>query len=138
MDDLCLHPSNSTFNKDDETYDESAYSLLQNLRITNWKRVIIGHLNINSIRNKIDLLADLVIGNIDILLVSEKKIDDTFATPLFFIPGFSSPFRIDRSIHGGGLLLYIRNDIPSKLLKCTFCEEIECLVIEINIWKKNG
>ena len=87
------------------------------------------HLNINSVRNKSHLLADVV---------SETKIDNTFPAPQFYISGFSAPYRLDRSTWGWGLLLYIRNDIPSKLLKCTFCGEIECLAFEINIWKKSG
>ena len=30
--------------------------------------------------------------------------------------GFSSPHRLDHNCNGGGILLYIREDIPSKLL----------------------
>ena len=48
---------------------------LQSLRIKNADRIIIGSLNINSVRNKIGLLEDLVSERIDILLVSETKID---------------------------------------------------------------
>ena len=137
MENVGLETSISTANIGENLSEESAYSLLHNLRVKNWKKVIIGTLNINSIRNKIHLLADLVIGKLDILLLCETKINHTFPTPQFFISGYSSPCRLDRAIHGGGLLLYVRNDIPSKLLKCSFCEEIECLTIEINIWKKS-
>ena len=82
------------------------------------------------------MLADLVVGKIDILLISETKLDDSFPSSQFYIPGFGSPFRLDRSMHGGGLLLYVRNDIPAKSLSCALCKEIECLTVEINIWKK--
>ena len=30
--------------------------------------------------------------------------------------GFSKPYRLDRCSNGGGLMLYIREDIPSRLL----------------------
>ena len=130
--------------KTHETYTESinqsddcsAYSILKNLRLSNPKRIIIGHLNINSIRKKIEMLSDLVKQKVDILLITETKIDNSFSSALFSIPGFSSPFRLNRSIHGGGIILYVRSDIPCRLLKCTFCEEIECLLIEINVSKK--
>ena len=101
----------------------SSYTILKNLRLKNNNRIIFGHININSIRNKFDMISDLVKGSIDILLISETKIDDTFPTSQFSIPGFSSPYRLDRCVdgsHGGGLLLYCRTDIPTKkyLPKC--------------------
>ena len=51
------------------------YSKLHELRKNNPFRVIIGHLNINSIRNKFDPLKEIFKDNIDILLVSETKLD---------------------------------------------------------------
>ena len=57
----------------------------------------MAHLNINSIRNKIELLSEAVTGNIDILMISETKIDESFPTSQFIISGFSSPLRLDRS-----------------------------------------
>ena len=82
------------------------------------------------------MLADLGVGKIDILLISETKLDDSFPTSQFYIPDFGSLFRLDRSMHGRGHLLYVRNDIPAKSLNCAFCKEIECLTVEINIWEK--
>ena len=70
------------------------------------------------------------------MVVSETKIDDTFPTSQFSIAGYTTPYRVDRNKHGGGILLYVRNDIPSKEIKCSFCEDIECIIVEINIWKK--
>ena len=32
------------------------------------------------------------------------------------IKGFSDPFHIDRTVHDGGILLCVRDDIPTKLL----------------------
>ena len=37
----------------------------------NWKGIILGHLNINSTRNKFDLLVDQIKGNVDIMVISE-------------------------------------------------------------------
>ena len=75
-----------------ESSDSSGIDTLKDIRTKNQDRVIIGHLNVNSIRNKIEFLSNLVQGNIDIFLVSETKIDDSFTTSQFLIPGFSPPF----------------------------------------------
>ena len=59
-----------------------------------------------------------------------------FTTSSFLIDGFSSPFRLDRSQRGGGMLIYARRDIPSKLLtKHSFPNDIEGLFVEINFRK---
>ena len=39
---------------------------------------VIGHININSIRNKFEMLFTMVKDNIDILMVSETKLDSSF------------------------------------------------------------
>ena len=44
------------------------------------------------------------------------------------------PYRYDRNSMGG-LLLYIRDDIPTKLLKHDFGTNIENLSVEINLRK---
>ena len=36
-------------------------------------------------------------GNVDILMVTETKIDESFPTSQFFISGFTSPYRFDRT-----------------------------------------
>ena len=64
--------------------------------------------------------------NVDVLVITETKLDDSFPTGQFFIDGFSTPFRLDRNSRGGGILIYVREDIPSKQLsKHTFNDGIE-------------
>ena len=41
------------------------------------------------------MLSDQIKGNIDVLLVSETKIDDSFPNGNILIDGFSSPYRLD-------------------------------------------
>ena len=53
----------------------------------NLKRIILGHLNINSIRNKFNKLADQIKGNVDIMVISETKLDDSFPNGQFKIRG---------------------------------------------------
>ena len=114
---------------------ESPYNILQNLRLKNVDRIIIGHININSVRNKIHLLADMISGKVDIMLISETKLDNTFPKVQFHLQGYSEPSRLDRTAHGGGLLLYVRSDIPIKPLPLVF-GNIECIILEATISKK--
>ena len=46
------------------------------------------------------------------------------------------PYRYDRKSMGGGYLLYIRDDTPTKLLKHDFGTNIENLSVQINLRKR--
>ena len=71
------------------------------------------------------------------MLASVDVIDSTFPTGQFAIEGFANPFRLDRDANGGGLLVYVRSDIPSHQLNSfTFSDDIECISFEINLRKK--
>ena len=110
---------------------------MHELRKSNPFRVIIGHININSIRNKFEPLQKMTKDNINILLVSETKLDDTFPVGQICTDGCSTPYRFDRTSHGGGILLYIREDIPSKILKFEPVQNnFEVFFVEINLMKK--
>ena len=89
---------------------------LHNLRLKNPNRLIFAHLNINSLRNKFDLLTNIVKDKIDILMISETKLDSSFPKGQFNLRGFSEPYRLDRNGNGGGKLVFIREDIPFKLI----------------------
>ena len=52
---------------------------LRSLRVKNLNKLIIGRLNINSLRNKFALLTHQVKDNIDILMISETKLDESFS-----------------------------------------------------------
>ena len=99
-------------------------------------KLILSHVNINSIRNKFDSLIYMRDKNVDIFLISETKLDDSFPSAQFKIEGFTTPYRYDRNDKGGGLLLYIREDIPSRLLQCKSQCNIESLSVEINLRKR--
>ena len=58
---------------------------LQEMKRNSPDRLILGHVNINSIRNKFDALTYIIGNNIDIILISETKIDDTFPTANFLL-----------------------------------------------------
>ena len=84
----------------------------------NPNRIIIAHLNINSIRSKFEILKEVIGNKIDIVLRSEAKLDDTFPLSQFILEGFTPPNKLERTEHGGGLMLFIREDIlPNCYLK---------------------
>ena len=97
-------------------------------------RLIIAQLNINSIRNKFQCLEKEVCANLDILLISETKLYDSFPSAQFLLDGFSKPYRLDRCSNGGEMLLYIRDDIPARLLSNS--NKTESIFAEINFRKK--
>ena len=75
-------------------------SILVELRSKNKDRIIIAHLNINHLENKFDPLVSQIKDRVDILLLSETKIDNIFPTQQFLIKGYLSPFTNDRNING--------------------------------------
>ena len=98
-------------------------------------RIIIAQININSIRNKFDALVSGIRGNVDILTVSETKIDDSFPNRQFLIDGYTAPYRLDRNSVGGGILVYVREDVSSKLISVNF-QNREGFFLEMNLRKK--
>ena len=86
-------------------------------------------------RNKFDLLAEQIKGNVDLLAISQAKLDDSFPVGQFKILGYASPFRLDRNQNDVGILAFVREDIPVKFLSS---EErpIEAFFFELNRDKK--
>ena len=78
------------------------------------------------------MLSDQIKGNVDVLLVLETKIDDSFLIGRFLIDGFSTPYRLDRNSNGGGLMLFVREDISSNLIEAE-AKPIEGCYIELNL-----
>ena len=117
--------------------DLSPQILLRNLKLNNANKIVIRHLNINSIRNKFDSFKYLIDENIGIILLSETKLNDTFPVNQFIINGFHAPYRADRTDKGGGgLLLFVREHLPVRELKIEFPTNIEVIIIEINLKKR--
>ena len=118
---------------DIDSFDPS--KVLYSIRQKHSNRLIIAQLNINSLRNKLSTLSAMIKNNIDILLLSETKIDTSFPTAQFHIDGFTIYRRV-RNENGGGLILYVKEDVPSTLLKID--SEIEAFYTELNIRKKKS
>ena len=104
---------------------------LSNLRQRNLNLLLLAHININSIRNKFDQLVSSIKNDIDILMISETKIDNSFPTMQFHIEGYCI-YRLDRNEYGGGILVYVREVILSKLIPMP-SSSIEGFLIELNL-----
>ena len=55
------------------------------IRTKNVNRLIIGQVNINSIQNKFEALKSIIIGNLDILVITETKLDKSFPDGHFYM-----------------------------------------------------
>ena len=87
------------------------------MRKDNLSSFIFGHLNINSIRKKFELLSHQIKGNVDVLMILETRINDSFPVRQILIKGFCTLNRLDRNTKGGAILLNVRDDTPSNLIR---------------------
>ena len=125
----------SSIFENDDTTELSFEDNLKKLRQKNLNRIIIAHININSVRNKFELIKNSIKDNIDIFMVSETKLDDTFPLGQFLIEGFTL-YRRDRDGKGGGIMFFVREDIPSKIVFKSNNTVFEGIDIEINLRKQ--
>ena len=49
-------------------------------------------------------------------MISETQIDEVFPEGYFLAEGFRTPYWLDRDCNGGGIMLYVGQDIPSNLI----------------------
>ena len=63
----------------------------KSLCTSNLHLIQIAQININSIRNKFEALVNGVSSDVDVLMISETKIDDSFHLTQFSIEGFTTP-----------------------------------------------
>ena len=69
-----------------------------------------------------------------VLVVTETKLDDTFTSAQFYTEGFKTPIRLDSNSFGGGIVIYIRENIPSKFLEqLPSGDNDEGIFVELNL-----
>ena len=100
------------------------------------KNLIIGHLNINSVRNTFSSFQQTVLSKTDVFLLSETKIDDLFADSQFFAVGLKMYCK-DKTKSGGGLLIYINEHLPGNNINSyKFKENSEIILFEFSVSNK--
>ena len=107
---------------------------LKQLRKQNPHRIIIGHLNINSVRNKFESLVRFSWQQSRYTYGIKDKNRWYFPWVAIFNWGFFKPFRLDRTTKGGGILLYIREDIPCRHIKQIILNKsFEAFFVKLNL-----
>ena len=116
-----------------ESVTDSAYDVLREIRVKNVNKVVIGTLNINSLASKFDQLREVIGKNLDILTIQETKLDSSFPEQQFALDGYSDPYRLDRNRFGGGIAVYVQNNIPVKVRMDLMVDDIEVIWLQINL-----
>ena len=101
---------------------KETYKTLRGLRSKHPKNVFLGHVNVNSLRNKFESLNELIK---DIFLWIESKLDSSFSDSQFLVPGYRI-VKEGQNKNGGVLKSLKRNNYQKKL---------EILLLEINLVK---
>ena len=131
---------------DDETglqntlNDNCIFHQVKQFYLTNKHNLKISHINVNSLRHKFEPFKEIMSHSIfDILCLQETKIDCSFPESQFKVPKYKM-YRKDYKENEGGLIMYVRNDMPQS--RCNRIEEfaennehgrIELLAVEITI-----
>ena len=89
-DQIFKEPYEIPSNLNRETHPES-HKALENIRRKNINRLIFAQFNINSLWNKSEPLQHIINKNIDVLLISETKIDSYFPSVQFYLEGYATP-----------------------------------------------
>ena len=75
--------SSSPLTNSNDTEMKDPQSFLKEIRINNINHLIIGQVNINSFGNKFEQLSTMINDNIDIFMISETKLCETFPAAQF-------------------------------------------------------
>ena len=116
---LCSEYNYNYSNIRDDLVDIDPEKVLNNIRQKHSNRIVIAKSNINSLRNKFTSLSTMIKDYVDLFLLSETKIHSSFPTTQFHIDG-SMIHRRDTDENGGGLSLYVREDVPSAFFENWF------------------
>lgn len=94
------------------------------------------HYNVQSVLNKLDCI-EPELSDFSIISLTETWLSDSVQTEDLKFNNFQNPFRRDRvGDRHGGILVYVKRDIPCKRRYDLELPNIECVWIEINIKNK--
>ena len=131
-----LNISNVSGNTNVQLDIEDPNIILNELKAKNSERLIIAQININALEHKFESLVSLIKDKVDIIMISETKVDESFPLSQFKIEGYSSPFRLDRNSHGGGIMIFFPDYLPCKKIEeFSLPADVEGIFIEMTIRK---
>ena len=118
----------------DEISETEIFQDLRTYRLKHHKQLIFGHLNVNSMKNKMHEIHEILQNDyIDILGLSETKLDESFSNSVFKVQDYTC-HRLDRNIYGGGIMMYVRSSIPHRIRKdLCLMSQVEIIVLETTL-----
>ena len=110
---------------------------LKEMKINNINNRALEYINVNSIRNKHADLFTIVNLNVDILTIAETKLDSSFPVVQFTVDGYGERYCKDKNANGDGLLVYAKEDIPSREINShpQTSKSSDVIVVELNFRK---
>ena len=76
-------------------------------------------------------------ANLDVLMISETKFEIRIPGSQVYYEEFSEPYRHHRTVNGKGILLHVREDIPTNYTKwIRVRNSFEGLFVELNLRNK--
>ena len=89
------------------------------------------HYNVQSLQHKIDIL-EPELSTFDLVSLSETWLNDSISTEDLLFNDFKAPFKRDRvGDSHGGIIVYVKNDIPCKRRQDLELLNIECIWLEL-------
>ena len=126
-------------NEVEVTTDYNYINILKTEKNKHKNRCLLSYLNINSYRNKHFHLNDVFSEKlIDVLIIAETKLTDSYCSSEFVKPGYRM-FRRDRSDSkhpSGGLICYVNNEIPVLRKSEYECKHFDSIALELHVSRR--
>ena len=135
-----VHSYHQLFPDDNDNESSDIYNLspeVFDFRRRYISNFVFTHVNINSFRHKYPFIRDMLNKqSVDLLAISESKLDNSFTDSQFQVADYAI-YRQDLTSSSGGLLVYVRADLPHRRLGKleVNCQGFESLCLEITIGK---
>ena len=123
-----MNNSNCSYllNPGTEIHDHSLHAIAKS------KGLKIASLNVNSLLKHIDEIRVLLEKyTFDILVINESKIDNSIPDNEIHVIGYDL-IRNDRNRYGGGVVLYVRDNIPFSVRNDLIPNHLEMVCIEVS------
>ena len=69
-------------------------------------------------------------------MVSERKLDCSFPNTQFTIEGYVPPLRHDRNFNRGDILLFVKEEIKTKITNKSMSKDFKGFSVELNFHEK--
>ena len=98
---------------------------------SNLHNMKIVHNNVCSLPPKVDLI-ECELSEYDIIAITESHLDNTVPDSSLKLAGFQKPVRLDRTRAGGGIAVYVKNNLYFEEQPDLLNQEIELLWLKVS------